>query len=375
MSPRDPAVPGSRRIHVLHVAASTEGAVAEQVADHVRDQVERGWTVALACPSYGDLGYAAREAGAQVHWWEAGALLARTSRLGEVVDQVEPDVVHLHGTRAGLVGRLVVRDRVPTVHQPHAWSLQGPHRAASVRWERYGARWTSALVVGSQAERRLGESLGISAPTTVLPPGVDLTRFRAAGGQDRVAARKELGLEDRPTVVCVGPLEADTGQQDLLVDWAHVRRRVPHAQLVLVGEGAERRDLERLGNVLPGVRLVGARTDVPTWLAAADVVVVPARSAGTEASVLHAMACARSVVATDVGGVPELLTEGGGAVIPLGDGPTMVDALAHRLLKPERADEEGWVGRAQVETRHDAASAARELARVYLRLVGARRGR
>ncbi len=158
------------------------GGVATVATSYVRDQVERGWNVTVACPSRGDLGYAAREAGAAVRWWRAvphgGALPGEVVRLGRIVAEIEPDVVHLHSAKAGLAGRLVVRDRIPTVFQPHAWSFLDAAsgvQGASLRWERYAARWTTELVCVSTTERQLGESLGVHAPTTVLPNGIDLT--------------------------------------------------------------------------------------------------------------------------------------------------------------------------------------------------------
>jgi glycosyltransferase involved in cell wall biosynthesis len=272
----------------------------------------------------------------------------------------------------------VVRDRIPTVFQPHAWSFlasRGGVRGASLRWERYAARWATELLCVSTTERQLGESLGIHAPTTVILNGVDLAEFRPAGPRDRIHARKLLGLDDVPTVLCVGALMVQKGQQDLLTDWPVIRSRVPEAELLLVGDGPDRRALERLAEGLPGVTFVGSRTDVPLWMAAADVVVVPSRWEGMALVPLEAMASARSVVATDVNGVVDSVPDGAGAIVALDDPPALVEALVTRLLDPALADQEGWLGRSHVEAHHDVTSSARELARVYLRLVGARRGR
>jgi len=165
------------------------------------------------------------------------------------------------------------------------------------------------------------------------------------------------------------------GQQDLITDWPKVRARVPDAQLVLVGDGPDRVALERLAEGLPGVHFAGARTDVPLWMAAANVVVVPSRWEGMALVPLEAMACARSVVTTDVNGAVDSVPPDAGAVIALDDPTALVAALVVRAEDPELADEEGWHGRSHVETHHDVTTSARELARVYLRLVGARRGR
>src|SRR4051794_20036692 len=253
MAGRDQQIRTNRRLHVLHVSVPTTGGVATVATRYVRDQVERGWNVTVACPSRGDLGYAAREAGAAVRWWRADAhespLPGAVVRLKRIVNEIKPDVVHLHSGKAGLVGRLVVRDRIPTVFQPHAWSFLASRsgvQGASLRWEQWAARWATELVCVSTTERQLGESLGVHAPTTVIPNGVDLVRYRPAGSSDRVHARKVLGLDDVPTLLCVGALSAQKGQQDLLADWRHVRGQLPDARLVLVGDGPDRRALERL---------------------------------------------------------------------------------------------------------------------------------
>jgi glycosyltransferase involved in cell wall biosynthesis len=381
-SAREPAIQTNRRLHVLHVSGPTTGGVATVAASYVRDQVERGWNVTVACPSHGDLGYAAREAGATVRWWRAephdSTLPGAVARLNRIVRETRPDVVHLHSGKAGLAGRLVVRDRIPTVYQPHAWPFlahRGGAQGASVRWERFAARWATELVCVSATERQLGESLGLHAPTAVIPNGIDLTVYRPADGRDRIHARKLLGLDDVPTVMCVGALTVQKGQQDLLADWPEVRGRVPDAQLVLVGDGPDRAALERLAAELDGVVFAGGRTDVPLWLAAADVVVVPSRWEGMALVPLEAMASARSVVATDVNGVVDSIPDGAGAIVPPDDSAGLVDALVERLRDEELTEAEGWLGRAHAETHHDVTTSTRELARVYLRLVGSRRGR
>ncbi len=82
MAGRDQQIQTNRRLHVLHVSVPTSGGVATVATRYVRDQVERGWNVTVACPSRGDLGYAAREAGATVRWWRADAAREHPARRG-----------------------------------------------------------------------------------------------------------------------------------------------------------------------------------------------------------------------------------------------------------------------------------------------------
>jgi glycosyltransferase involved in cell wall biosynthesis len=361
------------------VSAPTTEGVPRVAIGYLRDQVERGWDVTVACPPTGWLGPEAEALGVRVVPWHAvrqpGPALAReVATLSRVVAASRPDVVHLHSAKAGLAGRLAVRGRRPTIFQPHAWSFlaaTGPLRSASRAWERLAVRWTSELVCVSESERRLGRSLGVSAPTTVVPNGVDLAGHPATGADARTAARTALRLPEAPTVVCVGRLATQKGQVDLLEAWPAVRSRVSDARLVLVGDGPDRSDLEARLRPGDGVTLVGARTDVPTWLAAADVVVVPSRWEGMALVPLEAMASGRSVVATDVTGVADSVPPDAGAVVAPGSPVELGRALAARLTDPARTDAEGRAGRAHVEAHHDAAAAGRAVAAVTMRLSAA----
>lgn len=339
-------------------------------ADLAADQVQRGWEVAVASPGHGPLAERLKGSGAEHVSWEAirsPAIqsLAEVRRLAIIVREVAPDVIHLHSSKAGLAGRLAVRGRRCTVFQPHGWSFEavtGPVRRAAILWERHAASWADAIVCVSQAERERGVRQGVRGPYRVVPNGVDLTSLREAGPDDRAAARRQLGLNGGPLAVCVGRIDRAKGQ-DLCVEAWSSFVGVPGAQLILVGDGPDRRALESRAG--PGIRLVGARDDVPVWLAAADVVVAPSRWEGMSLSVLEAMAVGRSVVAFDAPGMRELLGEEAGAVVPVGDVRALAEALVRRLVEPRLRAEEGRRARHRAERSHDFATTAQQIADLY----------
>jgi glycosyltransferase involved in cell wall biosynthesis len=358
------------RRSILHVAAPTNGGVPRYVENLALDQADRGFDVTVATPSGSELTARLYGSDVRVVPWKArrepgATVVTEAIRLGRIVREVEPDLVHLHAAKAGLAGRLALRGSLPTIFQPHAWSFEAATGAvydAALAWERFAARWTDVILCVSQAERFRGEEAGIDAPWRVVRNGVDLTAFREASDEDRNDARARLHLNGAPLVICVGRLCRQKGQDVLLSAWPEVVERVPDAELVLVGDGPDERRLRRIAR--SSVQLVGARDDVCDWMTAADVFVAPSRWEGMSLAMLEAMACGRSIVATDVPGAREAI-DGNGAVVPVESPEAIAQALLERLLDPEKATTEGNEARRRAETFHDSRRMADAVAHVY----------
>ena len=364
----------SERLSVLHVSQPTEGGVGRYVADLALDQVGRGWRVLVASPTYGDLAAQTLEAGAGHLPWSAGRApgpgsVLDATRLGRIVRDVKPDLVHLHSSKAGFAGRLALRGRLPTVFQPHAWSFEavrGPVRPAALAWERSAARWATVILCVSDAERARGEEQGIHASWRVIRNGVDVDVWLGASDEDRSAARQRLGLDERPTVVCVGRLARQKGQDVLLEAWPSVTSVVPEARLALVGDGPDLEKLRRAAD--DSVLFAGQTEDVADWLAAADVVAFPSRWEGMSIALLEAMARGRSIVASDVPGASEALGETG-QLVPPEDPAALAGALAARLSDRSRSAAEGRAARARVEQTFPLRSTRDSVAELYAELV------
>ena len=359
---------------ILHVAQPVDGGVGRYVADLARWQAAAGLAVAVASPA----GPLATEAGDAWIRWDAvrapgPSAAGETRRLAAVVRQFGPDVVHLHSSKAGLDGRLLLRGRRPTVFQPHGWSWQaggGAVGAASVAWERLATRWTDVTVCVSADERRAGEQRGVRGRTEVVPNGVDLARFQPVSAGERVELRRSLGLEpDAPVAVCVGRIDAQKGQDVLVRAWALVRKTCPDAVLLLVGDGPGRAGLGQPD----GVRLLGEQPDAPRFYALADVVAFASQWGEAMAlTPLEGMACGRPVVATDVAGIRESVADGCGAIVPPGDVDALASALLARLQDGAVADAEGQRARAHVEASHDLEATHSRISELALGLVSRR---
>ena len=370
---RREASPGGSSFHVLHVTQPTNGGVAAYVRWVIEDQAARGWRVTLVCPR-GPLQEQARMVrGVSVLAWEATrdpgpSVVREVLSLRLLMRALQPDVIHLHSSKAGLIGRLAAVGRgVPVLFQPHGWSFEavtGSLRLTSVLWERLGARMGERIICVSEAERERGRRAGVRARMAVVLSGVSTDIGRAvASAEPRSAARAELGLPSGPLVVCVGRLCEAKGQDLLLAAWPRILERVPSAHLVLVGEGTvDARLRMRVGT---GVLLAGHRDDVSMWLAAADVVVAPSRREGLSLAVLEAMAVGRPVVATDVDGMRESLGATSGCVVPPGDPEALVAPVVARLADPDLAAVEGSAAARRARELFDIGRTHDTLARLY----------
>jgi glycosyltransferase involved in cell wall biosynthesis len=361
------------------VARPPIAGVPRYVGELVHDQIRRGWDVAVACPAESEARALATSAGAGTAVWAAtrspgASTLSESRSLARIVGEMRPDALHLHASKAGLVGRLVVRGCRPTIFQPHAWSFEGDGIVPRLAkyWERAAAPWADVVLCVSEDERRRAVAAGIRAPRVeVVPNGVDLSRYAPADARERSRCRLALDLDaDAPLAVCVGRLDVQKNQGVLLDVWPRVAAAVPNAQLALVGGGPHWADHASRG--VAGVHLVGQVDDVAAWYAAASVVVQPSRWEGMSLSVLEARACARSVVATDVGGMREAIRPGTGAVVAFGDWAALTDALIARLGDQPRADAEGARARRDAERRFDIRASAARVAAIYGEMLAAR---
>ncbi|MFN8214639.1 MAG: glycosyltransferase [Candidatus Nanopelagicales bacterium] len=353
--------PFASHLRVLHVLQPGEAGVWRYASDMAGFEAAQGWDVHVASPVRPD---------ADVPWreWQAVRNPAKgvrdeSRRLLGIVEELRPDVVVAHSSKAGLVVRSALRGSLPTVFLPHAWSfaaLTGPVALAARRWEKLAAQWTSAVVCVGEGEARTGVAAGIRAPFFLVPNPVP-----PQWASDARRPFSELGIGSAPDVVFVGRLSEQKGVDHLLAAWGVVRRLRPDATLVIVGDGPDRADLEASAG--PGVRFVGAVTDPWSYVEAAPVAVLPSRWEGLSLSMLEAMASGRSMVVTDVDGSEVVRAAGGGAVVPVGDTTALARELLTRLDEPDLVAQEGRSAQEYVRVHHDFEVAARRLAAIVSR--------
>jgi glycosyltransferase involved in cell wall biosynthesis len=169
-----------------------------------------------------------------------------------------------------------------------------------------------------------------------IPNGCDATIFHP---QDRAAARAALGLDaDAEWVVYVGRLVPEKGLRELLDAAAALAPQRPRLRIALVGDGPMHAELESRIAADPALRVTmpGAQGphEVARWMAAADLVTLPSYSEGHPNVLVEALACGRPVVATPVGGIPEVVDEDCGLLVPARDPAALAEGLREALDRP-----------------------------------------
>jgi glycosyltransferase involved in cell wall biosynthesis len=362
-------------LKIVHQVLDGRVAGGQLVAlDLARAATRAGHEVAFVAPSEGEFLDLVRGEGMQT----VVLPLRRSYRLDDAfglagaLKDLGGDLLHTHGHLVGnVLGRLAGRVAgVPVVSHMHAENHFRPGRAGRSLQQRYDnatARLCARILAVSDATRRALETQGYPrGRIEVVPNGVDLRRNDPGG------IRAELGVPaTAPLLVQVGRLCETKGQRELLAALALLPDDV-HAVLVgddLESGGAFRRLLEEQveSSGLGGrVVLAGYRPDARAIVAAADVFVLPSWLEGQPLVVLEAMAEATPVVATAVGGTPELVADGEtGLLVPPRRPEALADALRDLLADRDRARRLGEAGRQRVMERFSAERVARRVLAIY----------
>ena len=335
-------------VRVAYVVGTVAGGTGEHVAMLARGCAARGIAVTVIGP--GRTGRRFFPAGAGAAGAPQGSFVAlgiadrprpaRDARAGVrlrgTLARLRPGVVHAHGLRAGAVAALAMAGRRPrgplavTVHNaPPGGGAPGAVYAVLERIVAHRAD-VVACVSADLAARMRGR--GATDVCRALGPAVPAP---APAGQAVAAARAGLGEGSHPVVLAVGRLAPQKGFCTLLAAAARWRDRDPAPLLALAGLGPLDQELRAQADAA-GIRarFLGQRDDVPALLAAADVVVVPSVWEGQPLIVQEALRAGRPLVASRVGGIPELTGEDGAVLVPPGDAGALATAVRSVLDAP-----------------------------------------
>lgn len=321
-----------------------------------------------------------RGLGAEVTCYEAptaAAILGAAATLARHVRRWRADLVHAHLPLAGVAARLAgALCRVPVVYTEH--NLQERYhpltrRANLATWRLQAHALAVSAEVAASAERHAGRRV----PLQVVTNGVPLERF-APRPVEGAAVRARLGIAPEAPVVGTVVVFRPQKRLDLWLEAASaIRRELPSARFLIVGDGPARAELERRRRDLDltdTVHLVGLQEDVRPYLAAMDVYLMSSDFEGLPIALLEAMAMGLPPVVTSVGGVPEVVSTDCGLLVGPGDPLALARATLGLLRDPGPRESLGRAARRRVEERFGTSRMQAELCEVYER-VAAGRGR
>ena len=307
--------------------------------------------------------------------------------LRRIVRRFRPHIVHTHTAKAGALGRaaaLTARAGRPLiVHTYHGHVLEGYFgRAVSVGYratERGLARYSDRLVGVSQSTVDDLVRLGVAPRErfAVVPLGLELGRFLSLDPVPEPRTRAELEIgDDEVVALYAGRLVPIKNVALLLRAVARARAAGAVVRLLVLGDGRLRPALEARARglgIAGAVTFFGNRTDVVPYLAAADVAVLSSANEGTPVALIEAAAAARPLVATRVGGVPDVVAEGTGRLVPAGDEASLTAALVELAGDADVRRSMGERAREHVRSRYAAERLLADIDRLYGGLLATRR--
>ena len=371
------------RIRVLHITPSLVPYGAERLAANVAcgldpQRFQVGMVSLFADPHSG-LAPELRDYGVQIFQLDKrGGFDPRMyGRVTEVLRQVKPHIVHTHNYVMRYTLFPCLREKTPV--QVHTL-----HNLAEHEVDRVG-RWLHAWAFRQKVHpvsiaEKVSDSYEVQyhLPRPVMiPNGIAVERFVRAGSiEGRSEWRRKAGIsDDRILFLCAARFFEQKNHRMLLNAFAAVARQIPTALLLLAGDGGLQPELEQLTgqlNISDQVRFLGRREDMPEVLAAADVFTLASHWEGNPLSVMEAMAAGLPVVATSVGGVPELVEHGrSGFLAASGDTAGFSQALLEVARDSATLRRMGEAAAQRAREKFDQRDMVRAYDRLYMNLLSA----
>lgn len=302
-----------------------------------------------------------------------------------VVRAFRPEIVETHTAKAGMLGRLAAllarRQRPIVIHTYHGHVLRGyfgPLKTGVFRSiERALGRISDRLIGVSAAtvEELVALKVAPREKFAVVPLGLDLDPFLVLDLDPNGSFREEIGASsDEVLFTYTGRLVPIKRPELMLRSLARAREGGAAARVAVVGDGLLRPQLEDLARSLGcsgAVDFLGYRRDLARIAAASDAALLTSDNEGTPVALIEAAAAGRPAVATDVGGVPDIVVEGAGLLAPAGDEAALANRIARIAAEPELRRGMGARAREHVAEKFTLARLLDDVDLLYTRLLGA----
>ncbi len=293
--------------------------------------------------------------------------------LFKLVKKIRPHIIHSHfiadtGLAAIIVGNLL---KIPVITSLLGKDIFDPIDPVSTKWHDTLVRVmenSSRVIACSKDQKLRAQAMGVSSNIKIIPHGVNIHRFTPKIKED---LKKELDIEG-PLVLSVQRLHPRKGLKYLIDAIPTVLDKIPSVKFVIVGKGPEKAKIERqikMQKIENNVKLVGFVPDdeLAQYYASCNLFVLHSLYEAFGIVLLEAMASGKPVVATSVGGIPEVVADKKSGLLVSSKSPkALADAITQILLDPEMAQKMGDYGRTLAESRFDWEKIVNEYLKTYL---------
>ena len=294
-------------------------------------------------------------------------------KLAFLIKQKKIDVIHAHNATAWFYGTWAsILTRVPIVYTEHDRSFPTPLRLKYFHY--FFGRYATAVIAVSKAVKENLEKYEHIKNAKVIYNGIDPDLFKPASIEEKVLKKKQLGLNKNDFVLGnVGRMDYWKNQRILIEILPDLKKISPQIKLILVGGGEEEGNLKKSAikkGVKNDVIFLGQRSDVNQILKAFDIFVFPSLTEGLPLVVIEAMATGLPIVASHVGGIPELIDHGvNGLLVAPMSGAEIKDAILKFLQNPNLRQKMGEIARQKFEAHFSLSQMVKNYLEVYDRAL------
>ncbi|KYH28018.1 MULTISPECIES: glycosyltransferase family 4 protein [Clostridium] len=374
-----------KKIKVLHITQATIGGTLEYIKLFFNNTDKSKFQVELACPSYGPMKKQVEELGIKVHDVYMKRQISLISdlraclQLIKLVKKIKPDIIHIHSSKAGVLGRIAAYvTGVPCIYNAHGWSfsmnISNKKKKFYATIERICAKLTKKIINISDYEQQLAIQYNIAPKSKMITiyNGIDVDKYN--GKFDKNTILSELNIpKDAFIVGMVGRLAKQKSPETFLKIAERISMLVKNSFFILVGDGELRKDVEKSiveKGLTNKVKITGWTNEVAEYISVFDIGILTSKWEGFGLVLAEYMASGKPIVASNVGGIPTVIENNrNGILVDSNDIDGFVDGILKIKNNKELRDSFITNSYKDVREKFDIRRVVREHEELYIKII------
>lgn len=334
-----------KKVKVVHITQATIGGVEEYIKLFLSNFDKNKYEMELICPGDGLLRREAEELGVKVNIIDMTREISLIDdykaykKLKKVISEINPDIVHIHSSKAGILARLAIRKlKIPCVYNAHGWSFSMKCSEAKKQIyasaEKVCAKYTDMIVNISTYEQNLALEYKVanSQKMTVIYNGIDLNKY--SRGYSRNEILSKLGIPENAYVIgMVGRITEQKSPQTFISIAKEISNIFENAYFILVGDGDLIEEIQRSieeKQLKDKVIITGWTNEVAKYISTFDVAILTSKWEGFGLVLAEYMASGKPIVASNVGGIPNVISHNHNGILIE---PNDVEGFINAIIK------------------------------------------